>query len=385
MQKIIVIIFFFLPLLISGQNVNIGLFYGSKISTLTVTVLEGEYEIQHNSIKKSGLSEGEIAYITVLNGYLQVRRIDGLVGTFESINLTGTSKENVFSIKPVEKELNPRIYEDNLFIKVKDSTLILINDVNLEKYIAGVVETEAGSTAELEFYKSQALICRTYAYNNFNRHHGEGFNLCDGVHCQAYKNRSYYNKLIPKAAYHTRSLIVVDSAYIPINAAFHSNSGGQTANSEDVWISKKHYLKSVIDPLSLNGNSFKWTKTISPNEWKNYLINNNFDIPDTVQPGYFNFQQPARMRYYKIGNDSVAFNQLRTDYNLRSAFFSVKSDTANVTFIGKGYGHGVGLSQEGGMEMARQGKTYEDIINFYFKDVKIISFKELNKSLIPDN
>lgn len=364
-----------------GQNIDIGLFYGKNISTFTFTPMEGKYDILHKDAIIDELKKDEIAYITVINGYIQLRKTDNLIGTYKTISFNGKTKENYFSIKPVWPSLDSRIYDDNLSVRVIDSTLQIINHVDLEKYIAGVVESESGSTSEIEFYKSQALICRTYAYKNINRHYDENFNLCDGVHCQAYKSKSFYTKLIPKAAFATKSLIIVDSSFAPIDAAFHANSGGQTANSEEVWLSEKYYLRSIDDPYSLKGNSIEWTKQISLEEWIKYLKNYNFDIPVEYPSNYFNFQQPKRINYYKIENDSIAFKKIRADFNLRSSYFSVKSDSSNIIFEGKGYGHGVGLSQEGGMEMAKQGKSFEDIIYYYYKGVRIISYKELKKNL----
>ena len=88
---------------------------------------------------------------------MQVRKKNNLIGTFKSISFIGNAKENYFSIKPIWPSLNPRIYDDNLSIKVKDTTLQIMNHVDFEKYIAGVIESEAGPTSELEFYKSQLL------------------------------------------------------------------------------------------------------------------------------------------------------------------------------------------------------------------------------------
>ena len=114
-------------------------------------------------------------------------------------------------------------------------------------------------------------------------------------------------------------------------------------------------------------------------EWMRYLGNKGFDIPANPDPRYFDFDQPQRKEFYKVGGDSLEFGKIRTDLNLRSAFFSVRADSAAISLNGRGYGHGVGLSQEGGMEMAKQGKDFEDIILFYYPGVRIISFKELKK------
>lgn len=363
-----------------SQMLDIGLFYNSKITALTFHNIKGSYQILNKNKVVKTLNESNIIYITLIGKYLQVRNEDELIGTFRSLKITGTEKENEFAISTILDKNKSRQYDDDLYLNAKPDFINIINHVDFEKYIAGVVETEAGSTSELEYYKSQALICRTYAYKNMYRHGEEGFNLCDGVHCQAYKGSSFYNKLIPKATFATRSLIIVDTTLEPIDAAFYSNSGGYTANSEEVWISKKPYLRSVEDTFSLKGSNATWMETISFTDWKKYLKSKGFMDLDNRDIYKFHSRNPKRRKYYYVGIDSLLYTEIRKDLNLKSAFFEVKSDVNNdIKLIGKGYGHGVGLSQEGGMEMAKQGKTFEDIIHFYYSDVKILSYRELKK------
>jgi stage II sporulation protein D len=100
-----------------------------------------------------------------------------------------------------------------LHIKLKNEQLLFVNDVNFEKYIAGVVEAEGGPNAPLEYFKTQAILCRTYAMKYYNKHLNEGFNLCDEVHCQAYKGRVSKNEDILKAAIETSGLVIVDQIY----------------------------------------------------------------------------------------------------------------------------------------------------------------------------
>ena len=119
-------------------------------------------------------------------------------------------------------------------------------------YIAGVSESESGKKDNiLEYYKVQAIICRTYALKNSGKHIKEGYNLCDQEHCQVYKGRCT-NPEILLAVSKTTGIIIVDRYNQPINAAFHANCGGQTLNSEDVWSKPLDYLKSVPDTFCRN-------------------------------------------------------------------------------------------------------------------------------------
>ena len=255
---------------------------------------------------------------------------------------------------------------------------VIIPTRNEEKYIEGVVETESGPNAPFEYYKSQAIICRTYALGHFDRHIKEEFNLCDGVHCQAYKGRSMANDSIPLAVHETSGLVIVDTSLNPITAAFHSNSGGHTINSEDVWSKETSYLKAIIDTFAVGQNNYLWKDSISVKEWKKYLDTIGFEISeDSFTNHALNFEQKKRKIYFYLEKDSIALKKIRQDFGLRSTFFSFKPKDKYIIINGKGYGHGVGLCQEGAMEMARKGYSFKEIINFYYTGVMLFDVGEM--------
>ena len=88
------------------------------------------------------------------------------------------------------------------------------------------------------------------------------------------------------------------------------------------------------------------------------------------------FEQPLRTRYYVYGNDTLPLRKIREDLKLRSTWFSFKPEGNYLIFIGRGYGHGVGLSQEGAMQMARENYSFLDIIHFYYKQVKVVHYSQ---------
>jgi stage II sporulation protein D len=217
-------------------------------------------------------------------------------------------------------------------------------------------------------------LCRTYAVDNHDRHLEEGFHLCDGTHCQAFKGLGTSSKTIEKAVESTNDMVVVDSAYQFITAAYHSNSGGITEDAMNVWLQNMPYLKSFPDPYSLKGRNTSWEKTINRQQWENYLINHDLKFPVN------NYTQinDDRQASYVIGNIEIPYSRIRKDWNLRSSFFSIHDDGDRVLLKGKGYGHGVGMSQEGAMEMARRGHTFKEIIHFYFKNVSITTLYKIS-------
>jgi stage II sporulation protein D len=283
---------------------------------------------------------------------------------------------NYAKVKCIIPALNQRLYDDDIQLSLWNNSFYFINQVELENYVAGVVESEGGQKANIEYYKTQAVICRTYALENLNRHLNENYNLCDDVHCQAFKGKSLSNFDIPEAVESTAGMVIIDSSLNLITAGFYSNCGGQTVNSEDVWLRSRAYLRSITDTFCLHQKNSVWEKKIPSYKWKQYLNSNGFSITDTSS-AVFSFNQPSRKVYYKINGDSMALRKIRLDWNLRSTFFNIKADGQNIVLSGRGYGHGVGLCQEGAMIMAKRGYSYQEIIKYYYKNTTIVNLRSL--------
>jgi stage II sporulation protein D len=112
-------------------------------------------------------------------------------------------------------------------------------------------------------------------------------------------------------------------------------------------------------------------------EWINYLVKNGFKLNPNVVTD-FSFRQVHRVPDYRITGFTLPLRNIRNDWQLKSTFFSVSVEDGEVVFRGRGYGHGVGLCQEGAMEMGRRGFRYEAIISFYYKNVNLASVNTLD-------
>ena len=373
------ILFFFIFVTISyAQDINIGLFYNWKVRSIVSSTTYGAYRLETDNGKTLIINPQTIIYISAFNNKVQTKTRNGIWGAFDKIRIIGLKSFNTFRFKATKPGLIPREYEGNFSIKVINTYLKIVNTVNLESYIAGVVESEGGAKASREYYKTQAILCRTYALENFHKHDKEGFNLCDDVHCQSYKSRAKKNDIIVEATSITRGLIIVDTSLSLITAAFYSNSGGMTSASELVWQQSRSYLKSVVDSFSIGGNNYSWTKKIALSSWKAYLKRNGFRFNNSQVKGEdFIKKIYSRRKYYVFKKDSIPFTRIRKAFKLKSAFFSIDYKDGYITLRGKGYGHGVGLSQEGAMKMSNKGYNYKEIIKFYYKNVFIVSLRAL--------
>ena len=197
---------------ISGE-IRIGLFYGSQVESFVFSTVEGNYMLVCDGKTVAAIRKGTMFYIERSGSKLAVRDTSVSYGVFSEIFFKGISLSNVFQVKPVFPSLPPKESEDNLAAATDIDGIRLINSLDIEKYIPGTVESEGGSSALPEYYKAQAVIVRTFAIKNYSRHAHEGFNLCDGVHCQAYNGKSRMNREIYNATSTTAGEILVDKAW----------------------------------------------------------------------------------------------------------------------------------------------------------------------------
>jgi stage II sporulation protein D len=186
-----------------------------------------------------------------------------------------------------------------------------------------------------------------------------------------------WNENIEIAVEATEGLIITGLDSVPAIAAFHSNSGGETQGSEKAWLTSVPYLKAVLDPFSIGQPNERWEVVISAEKWFDYLKKNGFIISKKPDYKRFEFSQQHRTIYYQAMDHKIEFRKIREDWNLKSAFFSVVYDDGLFILKGKGYGHGVGLSQEGAINMARKGYHYSEILNFYYNNIHIIDYRLL--------
>lgn len=360
-----------------SQNINIRIYSNTPITAFYFTASQGKYEFLTNNKVLFSIDEGESITFSIKRNKIHIDNTQKSFVIDSFVQIRGSQQSNFFTLISPTSKFKGHGYDNDLYVKLKNNTFELINDVNFDKYVAGVVEAEGGSKAPGEYYKAQAVLCRTYAARFYAKHLTEGYNLCDGVHCQAYNGRCKLNLEILDASTKTSGLIIVDSTKKIVSATFYANSGGQTVNSEDMWVVNHYYLRSKPDPYSVGRPGFEWQKQIPLQDWKTYLQNKGFQITDSTD---YTFEQTQRQKFFNCNkNDSLLeLKTMRTDLKLRSTFFSTLREGENIIIKGKGYGHGVGLSQEGAMEMARQNFTYDKIIKFYFSGVQLMNMTSVN-------
>ena len=372
-----------------ASDVEIGLFTTNSPSKAIFTPSSGSYTVYSDKKQIYFIENQDLLHISLKDGLIVIQSLTDSIGSYSKISIVSNDSESSFKLKPVIPYNQTRTYDDGLKITINGSSLKIINMVDIDKYVAGVVRSEVGVNSSKEFYKVQAIICRTYALGNFRRHEDDGFQLCDKVHCQVYGGRfdqqdpltgiSYSGTdNILQAAMATSGFIMVDSSIELINASFHSNCGGQTLNSEDVWTLSKPYLTSVTDSFCQNQRNAKWEMQISIDKWINYLEKvYNYSVNDSASRERALHFSPSERTLYFAGNKNIPLKKIREDWGLRSTYFSCEQKGSRLLLYGRGYGHGVGLCQEGAMHRAKLGYSYQNILQYYYKGVNIIDVASL--------
>ncbi|HOV12486.1 MAG TPA: SpoIID/LytB domain-containing protein, partial [Bacteroidales bacterium] len=150
-----------------GTFIDIHIFTGYRINTFNFTPLSGKYSVFDADKKICDILRNQTITFKVASDSILVYNANVKTGSFTSLNISGSGLLNNFKIKPGNYNVKERNYDDNLQISVEDGYFVIINQVELENYVAGVVQSEGGgSVKDNDFYLVQAITCRTYALNN---------------------------------------------------------------------------------------------------------------------------------------------------------------------------------------------------------------------------
>lgn len=369
-RSIVLLVLLVVTTSVYADRVKVRLFSNNNINALYVSFDLGLYDLYANDslLLEPSLGEGMSVELTPVVAGVNVSVNGYEYGTFKQVCLRATDTACIMCLNP--RGVKQRTYEGDLIVSAFDkANLRIINDVEFETYLAGVVQSEIYGQ-QSDIFRIQAVISRTWALRNMKKHRADGFNFCDYVHCQAYQNRCVRPDIM-LGTMQSSGETIVDADGNLIDTPFHSNSGGQTANSEDVWRTALPYLRSVQDTFSFRMRQSNWTKVIPKEKWLNYFSKTHkLNVQDAdVRNTLLTFSQPQRQARI-LG---VPLTRVRTDFNLKSTFFSVSTDSksGDVILNGHGYGHGVGLSQEGTIRMVSLGIAYDSIIRHYYTGAQI--------------
>jgi len=361
-----------------SQELDIGIMRDYTLGTVEISYNEGNYAIYNDTVLITNIWEGQSILLKRSGEQIKVVKADKTLGFYDSVSVVSMAENNSVKIQclaPSSKKT--RRYKDNFILTPEGPTaMCVINRVAMHNYLGGVIESEGGGGKPLEYYKVQAILSRTYVLGHLSKHRKEGFQVCDRVHCQAYHNMLIYTPTIAQAVEETRGVVMLTDKLRLAEGFFFANCGGQTSEADFVWNVAVSHCKSVSDTFCISSRQATWTKEIDAIEWKNYLIKefgypvNDEQLGDLI----YTFSQPSRKAFYLYPQLGIPLRDLRTHFRLKSTWFSCKKVGDKIVLNGKGFGHGVGVCQEGAMGMARNGFEAPEILNFYFTGIKLMNY-----------
>ena len=316
-------------------------------------------------------------------------------------------------------------FEGTLRIVVEADKIVAINELPVERYLASVISSEMSATASPEFLKAHAVISRSWllAQMEKRRQHENGtdnffsfikkddelirwydrddhtiFDVCADDHCQRYQGIVHArNSHVEEAISQTRGQILTYDGEI-CDARFHKCCGGDTEEFQYCWEdTPKPYLVSVHDPWCNTSDKqilsqvlndydqetpdfYHWTVEYTQaqlSELINRKLKDDFGLITDLIPlergksgRIWKLKIVGTKKTFTIGKELEIRRALSESHLLSSAFDVIKNKN-NFVLIGRGWGHGVGLCQVGAAVMSFQGKTYDDILLFYYRNAQI--------------
>ena len=274
------------------------------------------------------------------------------------------------------KEETAYFNDDLVNVTVKDVDSNEETNLDLEEYVVGVVAGEMPASFEIEALKAQAIAARSYALSKIETS-TESYDLVTDITNQVYittedmqekwgEDYDFYYDKIKNAVSATKNLVMEYEGDV-ISAYYFAMSNGATEDVSLVFGESRDYLKSVDSSWDESVKNFSVTTTFTKEEFCSKL---SIDCSN-ITIGAIDRSSTNRVNTIVINDKEFKGTTLRTLLGLRSTDFTIDiADDIKITT--KGYGHGVGISQYGANEMAKNGASYEEILNHYYKDIDIV-------------
>lgn len=273
-----------------------------------------------------------------------------------------------FLLKKKAVFFSEKTKHNTVIINVKEKNLYL----DLENYVIGVVAGEMPALFQDEALKAQAVAARSYVLSKEkDGNYVVSASTSDQVFLTSYEMKEkwqndydeYYNKILNAVKKTTGEVLTKDNKIL--KAFYFSMSNGYTENSKDVF--GEDLTQSVESPFEISLSNFEIVKEFSKSELLEKLGVDNLNIEN---------QQISETKHTSsiiIGGKKFSGIEVRKLLNLRSTDFEIKQVGENFNIITRGYGHGVGMSQYGANELAKSGKSYKEILAYYYKNTKLVN------------
>jgi stage II sporulation protein D len=254
----------------------------------------------------------------------------------------------------------------------RGKTFLVINQVDLEEYVKGVVPAEVNSTWPLEMLKAQAVAARTYALYQQMLSATRDYDVAATVQDQVYRGKNGIDAAVLRAVEETRGLVLTYQN-APIYAAFSSTAAGLTEDAMNVWSKEYPYLKGVECPFDLESPYYQWTVSFRLDNLEQNLRQQGFSVGTIVAITPVAFSRGGRVAKLLVAHSGgeliLRGEELRkaVGYSIvPSTQFTIDSVGRDVVLSGYGAGHAVGMCQWGAKELAELGYPFSTILQYYY-------------------
>ncbi len=269
-------------------------------------------------------------------------------------------------------------FRGELEFRSSSNRMQVINEVDLEDYVAGILGREIYPDWHPEMLKAQAVVARTYALHQRAESGGQAFHVEAGTGSQVYGGVAAETPAVRAAVSATRGEILA-YAKKPILAVYHSASGGRTASSEEVWGRSLPYLVSLEVADEQDSPDTYWRATISKTKLGRALGSLGIRIGSPRELQVLDRSRSGRALRVRIrgskGSHNLEARALRVALGesvIRSTLFEIRPANDAFVFVGSGHGHGVGMSQWGAQSMAQKGSTYREITRAFYPGASLV-------------
>ena len=368
-------------------QVRVRISQPSAVEAVDLTVEEGPLAVHlpGGGAPVMRLQSGETTTLGLRQSDVYIRHRDnGLYATELRLRPVGMDATWRLSVKD-----ETRTYSGGLYLAPATqsaSGLLAVNHVPIEDYVASVVAGEYGLD-DRAGARAMAVVARTYGLFTSEKFGGT-YDQADGTASQVYKGASAVTDASRAAARATAGEVLTHNRTL-IQAVYFSSSGGHTADNEDVWEAKQPipYLRGRDDPYDDASPHHTWSATINRSALLQGLTRRRgtsvkgFTIGDRAPHGRVTtinvLQSDGTTHEMNANAFRLTANRAVDGAPLKSTWFDARRSGSRYVFDGRGFGHGVGLSQWGAHAMAQQGESYRDILRYYYTDVAIRSLDEV--------
>lgn len=300
-----------------------------------------------------------------------------LVRTKDGFSVNGKVVRRLSVSAPVFIQVNGKKYHGNMEISPADKGLLVVNELPLEDYLIGLINCEISSQWPMEAIKAQAVVARSYAVYQKEMRKNAMYDLESTVMDQVYEGCEIEDSRAGRGVKETAGEVLTYKGNV-IQAFYHSNCGGHTESSENVWGFSLPYMQGVDCSYCLATPSAKWEQTIPLNKIESLLKGNGYQVAGLLEIRTGKKNRSGRVTDLtlifakgRLTISAVNFRKIIGYTVIKSTNFEARIAGDDAVFTGIGYGHGVGLCQWGAKQRAGDGFDYREILSYYYPGTRL--------------